>query len=111
MRTRSRPAGDRRPDTNKVRQLERIVHSTVPEAPLNAPRRVGPERAAHFGLRAEVKWTEAGTTAFTYRGRLQCRDAARNREGGPVRCSVRLGPANSSPSGRAGCRGSRKSSG
>jgi hypothetical protein len=29
--------------------------------PSPRPRCAGPPRAAHFGLRAEVKWTEAGT--------------------------------------------------
>ena len=29
--------------------------------PRNMRRRVGPPRATHFGLRAEVKWTESGT--------------------------------------------------
>jgi hypothetical protein len=58
QRTRSRPEGDRRSDANKVCQLERIVHITVPEAPLNAPRRVGPPRAGHFGLREHVDKTD-----------------------------------------------------
>jgi hypothetical protein len=41
--TRSQPEGDRRSDANKVRQRERIVHTTVPESPLNSPRRAGPD--------------------------------------------------------------------
>jgi hypothetical protein len=58
--TRSRPEGDSRSDANKVRQqrADRVT-PTGPEAPLKARRRVGPQRAGHFGLRAQVEKTAA----------------------------------------------------
>src|SRR5262249_3404849 len=56
-------------DTNKVRQLDRIVHITLPEAPLNAPRRVGPESAEDFGLGTHVEGTDA-RNALTHRANI-----------------------------------------
>ena len=59
--TRSRPEGDSRSDANKVRQqrADRVT-PTGPEAPLNAPRRGGPEQDAQIDLRPPVDPTDAG---------------------------------------------------
>jgi hypothetical protein len=49
----------------------RTSHTRGPAPPALKPlRRVGPQRAGDFGLRAEVRWTEAGTTKFSSAGRL-----------------------------------------
>jgi hypothetical protein len=77
--SRSQGEGDSRSGANEVRHHLGDLAARGSKPSPKVLRRVGPEKVRDLGLRAEVKWTEAGTTTLNSRGRSGCYEVSKAR--------------------------------